>query len=302
MYIKIHPKIKAAIEANKPVVALESTIISHGMPYPENVEMAMMVEHTITAQHAIPATIAIIDGVIKVGLTENEINELAQANHVLKVSKRDIAYAVSQKRTGATTVSATMLIAEMVGISVFATGGIGGVHRGAEHTFDISRDLEELSLVNVCVVCAGVKSILDLGLTLEYLETKGVEVIGYQTEKLPAFYTDKSIFNVDYSINSPLEIAHLMKAKWSLGLKGGIVVANPIPKAFSQDEEAINHAIKEALIEAEKNHIKGKDITPFLLSKVKQITDGQSLIANIELIKNNAILAAHIAIKYCEID
>jgi pseudouridine-5'-phosphate glycosidase len=239
-YVEINPIIQKAIFENKPVVALESTIISHGMPYPDNVAMALQVEEVIQNEGATPATIAIIDGIIKVGLTKDEIEYLAKAKDVLKVSKRDFAYAISQKRTGATTVSATMIIAEMAGLQVFATGGIGGVHRGATETFDISRDLEELSHVNVCVVCAGAKSILDLGLTLEYLETKGVEIIGYQTKKLPAFYTRDSEFEVDYQLDSPEEIANLIYAKWDMGLKGGVVVANPIPKAF-------NHYLKQKL-------------------------------------------------------
>jgi pseudouridine-5'-phosphate glycosidase len=236
--------------------------------------------------------------VIKVGLTKDEIEYLAKAKDVLKVSKRDFAYAISQKRTGATTVSATMLIAEMAGLSIFATGGIGGVHRGATETFDISRDLEELSHVNVCVVCAGAKSILDLGLTLEYLETKGVEIIGYQTKFLPAFYTRESEFQVDYQLDSPEDIAKLIYTKWDMGLKGGVVVANPIPKAYSLDASSINKAIEQALSEAQEKQIKGKNITPFLLSKVKEITGGESLASNIELMKNNAKLAAQIAVAY----
>jgi pseudouridine-5'-phosphate glycosidase len=299
-YIEIHPTIQKAIFENKPVVALESTIISHGMPYPDNVAMALQVEDVILNEGATPATIAIIDGIIKVGLTHDEIEYLAKAKDVLKVSKRDFAYAISQKRTGATTVSATMIIAEMAGLQVFATGGIGGVHRGATETFDISRDLEELSHVNVCVVCAGAKSILDLGLTLEYLETKGVEIIGYQTKKLPAFYTRDSEFEVDYQLDTPEEIANLIYAKWDMGLKGGVVVANPIPKAYSLDALVINQAIDQALLEANKKQIKGKDTTPFLLSKVKEITGGESLASNIELMKNNAKLAAQIAVSYAK--
>lgn len=297
-YIEVHPDIQKAIFENRPVVALESTIISHGMPYPDNVKMAKEVENVIRNEGATPATIAIINGVIKVGLTEEEIEFLAKEKDVLKVSKRDFAYAISQKRTGATTVSATMLIAEMSCIPIFATGGIGGVHRGAEHTFDISRDLEELANSNVCVICAGAKSILDLGLTLEFLETKGVEVIGYQTKELPAFYTRQSGFHVDYRLDTPKEIAQLIHAKWAMGLKGGVVVTNPIPEAFSQDPKVINQAIDQALLEAEKQGIKGKDTTPFLLSKVKELTKGDSLASNIELVKNNAKLAALIAIEH----
>ncbi len=296
--IEIHPKVLNAIKHNLPVVALESTIISHGMPYPDNVKMALKVEEIIKNEGAVPATIAILNGVIKVGLDHDDIEYLAQAKNVYKVGKRDFAYVISQKKTGATTVSGTSLIASMVGIKVFATGGIGGVHRGAEKTFDISRDLEELSEVDLCVICAGAKSILDLGLTLEYLETKGVEVIGYQTEELPAFYTRTSGFKVNYKLDTPQEIADLLHAKWRLNLKGGVVVANPIPKAYSMDEKVIQKAIDSALEEAQEQGISGQDVTPFLLSKVKAITEGSSLESNIELVYNNARLAAKIAIEY----
>jgi pseudouridine-5'-phosphate glycosidase len=297
-YIEIHPDIQKALDEKRAVVALESTIISHGMPYPENVAMALKVEQIIKEEGAMPATIAIIDGVIKVGLTEDEIKYLAQKKDVLKVSKRDFGYCVSQKKTGATTVSGTMLVANMAGIKVFATGGIGGVHRGAEHSFDISRDLEELSELDVAVICAGAKSILDLGLTLEYLETKGVELIGYQTKELPAFYSRESGFDLEIKLDTPEEIADLMKAKWSLGIKGGMVIANPIPKAFSQDAKMMNQVIAKALEEAKLNGIKGKDVTPFLLAKVKELTKGVSLEANLELVYNNARLAAQIAKSY----
>jgi pseudouridylate synthase len=296
--IEIHPTIQEALKNNVPVVALESTIISHGMPYPDNVKMALKVEEIIKKEGAVPATMAILNGTIKVGLDHDDIEYLAQAKNVYKVGKRDFAYVISQKKTGATTVSGTSLIASMVGIKVFATGGIGGVHRGAEKTFDISRDLEELSQVDICVICAGAKSILDLGLTLEYLETKGVEVIGYQTEELPAFYTRTSGFKVNYKLDSPQEIANLLHAKWSLNLKGGVVVANPIPKAYSMDEKVIQKAIDSALEEAKEQGISGQDVTPFLLSKVKAITEGTSLESNIELVYNNARLAAKIAIAY----
>jgi pseudouridylate synthase len=297
-YIEIHPDIQKALDNKKPIVALESTIISHGMPYPENVSMALKVEKIIKEEGSVPATIAIIDGVIKVGLTENEIKYLAQKKDVLKVSKRDFGYCVSQKKTGATTVSGTMLISHMAGIKVFATGGIGGVHRGAETSFDISRDLEELSELDVAVICAGAKSILDLGLTLEYLETKGVELIGYQTKELPAFYSRESGFDLEIQLDSPKEIADLMKAKWSLGIKGGMVIANPIPKAYSQDAKMMNEIITKALEEAKLKGIKGKDVTPFLLAKVKELTKGVSLEANLELVYNNARLAAQIAKAY----
>ena len=296
--IMIHPEIVQALKEKKPIVALESTIISHGMPFPQNVEMALKVEEIIKSGGVLPATIAIIDGMIKVGLTEEEIKYLAQKEDVLKVSKRDLAYCISKKKTGATTVSATMIIAYMAGINVFATGGIGGVHRGAEYSFDISRDLEELAELDVAVICAGAKSILDLGLTLEYLETKGVEVIGYQTKELPAFYTKESGFELEIQLDTPKEIADLMKAKWSLGIKGGMVIANPIPKAYSQDVKEINTVIESALKEAEEKGIKGKKITPFLLQKVKELTKGASLESNLELVYNNAKLAAKIAKEY----
>jgi pseudouridylate synthase len=299
--IEIQKEVQEALHLRKPVVALESTIISHGMPYPDNVKMAKNVESIIRKAGAIPATIAILNGVIKVGLTSDEIEMLATEKFVYKVGKRDIAYVVSQGKTGATTVSGTSLIAQMAGIKVFATGGIGGVHRGAQETFDISRDLEELAAVDIAVVCAGAKSILDLGLTLEYLETKGVEVIGYQTEKLPAFYTRSSGFHVNYRLDTPQEIATLMHTKWSLGLTGGIVIANPIPLAYEMDFEIINTAIEQALKEANEKGIKGQDVTPFLLSKVKHITEGTSLDSNIELVYNNARLAAEIAIQYAGI-
>jgi len=296
--IEINETVSKALKEKKAVVALESTIISHGMPYPENVNMANTVEKIIKDEGAIPATIAIINGVIKVGLTQEELLYLAQAKDVVKVSKRDFGYVVSQGLTGATTVSATMLIAKMAGIKVFATGGIGGVHRGAQQTFDISRDLEELASQEVCVVCAGAKSILDLGLTKEFLETKGVELLGYQTNELPAFYTRESGFNVDYKMDSPKDIAKLMKTKWNLGLSGGMVVANPIPKAYAQAKDKMDLVINEAINKANELGVKGKDITPFLLDYIKTHTKGESLKANLELVYNNAKLAAQIAIAY----
>lgn len=297
-FIEIHPDIQKALFDHQPVVALESTIISHGMPYPDNVKMALEVEDIIKKEGAVPATIAIIKGKIKVGLTKDEIEYLAQAKDVYKVGKRDFAYVLSQGLTGATTVSGTSLVASMVGIKVFATGGIGGVHRGAELTFDISRDLEELSDLNICVVCAGAKSILDLGLTLEYLETKGVEVIGYQTDELPAFYSRESGYKVNYRLDTPESIARLIYTKWQIKLKGGVVVANPIPKAYSMDHDIIDHAIEEALREAKEKNITGQLVTPFLLSKIKHLTEGKSLDSNIELVFNNAKLAALISIHF----
>jgi len=297
-YLDIHPEVENAINNKLPIVALESTIISHGMPYPKNVETAVKVEEIVLANNAIPATIAIIKGRLKVGLTNKEIEFLATNNKVRKISRRDLAIAVSQKLSGSTTVASTMIIANLAKIAVFATGGIGGVHRGAEKTFDISADLEELSKTNVCVVCAGVKAILDIGLTLEYLETKGVPVIGYKTSELPAFYSSKSGFNVDYRIETALDIAEILKTKWRLSITGGVLVTNPIPKTFELESVMINKAINEAIIEANKEKIKGKEITPYLLSKVNEITKGKSLNANIKLIQNNADLAAKIAIHY----
>ena len=300
-YLEINPEVKEAIEAGKPVVALESTIISHGMPYPRNVETALNVEAIVRENGAVPATIAIIDGVLKVGLTKEEIEFLGKSDNVVKASRRDIPFIVAKKLTGATTVATTMILADMAGVRVFATGGIGGVHRGAETTMDISADLEELANTNVAVICAGAKSILDIGLTLEYLETKGVPVVGYQTEELPAFYTRKSGFNVDYRVDTPNELAQGVVAKWDLGLNGGVVVANPIPEEFAMDYDTITNAIESALKEADEKGIKGKESTPFLLAKVKEITGGSSLESNIELVYNNARLASQLACNMSEI-
>ncbi len=297
-YLDIHPDVENAIKNNEPVVALESTIISHGMPYPKNVETALMVEETVRSNKAVPATIAIINGKLKVGLTNDEIEYLATNEEVKKVSRRDLPITVAQKLSGSTTVASTMIIASLAKIAIFATGGIGGVHRGAENTMDISADLEELANTNVCVVCAGAKAILDLGLTLEYLETKGVPVIGYKTSELPAFYSSESGFDVDYKIDSAQEIAEILKTKWDLSLDGGVLVTNPIPVAFELETGVMNDAINQAIIEADNNKISGKKITPYLLSKVNEITQGKSLEANIKLIQNNADLAAKIALHY----
>ena len=297
-YLDIHPDVENAIKNNEPVVALESTIISHGMPYPKNVETALMVEETVRLNKAVPATIAIINGKLKVGLTHDEIEYLATNEEVKKVSRRDLPITVAQKLSGSTTVASTMIIASLAKIAIFATGGIGGVHRGAENTMDISADLEELANTNVCVVCAGAKAILDLGLTLEYLETKGVPVIGYKTSELPAFYSSESGFDVDYKIDSAQEIAEILKTKWDLSLDGGVLVTNPIPVAFELETGVMNDAINQAIIEADNNKISGKKITPYLLSKVNEITQGKSLEANIKLIQNNADLAAKIALHY----
>ena len=294
-YLQVHPEVQKAVAAGQPVVALESTIISHGMPYPKNIEMAKNVSKIIRENGAIPATIAIIDGVLKVGLTEEEIEFLGTSKDVVKASRRDLPFIISKKLTGATTVATTMILADLAGVKVFATGGIGGVHRGAETTFDISADLQELANTNVAVICAGAKSILDIGLTLEYLETNGVPVIGFGTDEMPAFYTRRSGFGVDYRVDSSMEVAEALKAKWDLNLKGGMVIGNPIPEEFEMDYDTINNAIESALKEAEEKNIAGKNVTPFLLDKVKTITDGKSLESNIELVYNNAKVAAQIA-------
>lgn len=295
-YLVVSPEVKKAIEENKPVVALESTIISHGMPYPKNVETALKVEEIVRENGAIPATIAIIQGKLTVGITPEEIDYLGKKGlDVAKASRRDIPVLVSRGEDGATTVAATMIIANLAGIKLFATGGIGGVHRGAETTMDISADLEELSNTNVNVVCAGAKSILDIGLTLEYLETKGVPVVGYETEELPAFYTRESGFKVNYRMDSPLEIAKAIKAKNDLGLDGAMLITNPIPEEYSMDKDLINGVIEEAVLEANKLGVKGKDITPYLLDKIQKITEGKSLEANIQLVYNNVRLGAKIA-------
>ena len=297
-FIDIHPEVENAIENKEPIVALESTIISHGMPYPKNVETAFMVEETVRSNKAIPATIAIINGRLKVGLTNKEIEFLATNEEVKKVSRRDLPITIAQKLSGSTTVASTMIIASLTRIDIFATGGIGGVHRGAENSMDISADLEELAKTNVCVVCAGPKAILDIGLTLQYLETKGVPVIGYKTSELPAFYSSESGFDVDYKIDSALEIAEILKTKWNLLIDGGVLVANPIPIAFELETSIMNGAINQAIIDADNENITGKEITPYLLSKVNEITQGKSLDANIKLIQNNAALAAKIALHY----
>ena len=297
-YLDIHPEVQKAIDEKRPVVALESTIISHGMPYPQNVETALRVEAIIRENGAVPATIAILDGRLKVGLSREEIEVLGSSKDVTKVSRRDLPFIIAQKKHGATTVAATMIIANMANIKVFATGGIGGVHRGATESFDISADLEELAQTDVAVVCAGAKSILDLGLTLEVLETKGVGVIGYQSSELPAFYTSSSGYAVDYRLDTPKEIADAMHAKWNMQLKGGLLITNPIPKAYEMDSTLIHNAIEEALRQAEAQHIKGKESTPFLLAKVKELTGGDSLDSNIQLVYNNAKLASQIAVEF----
>jgi len=295
-YLEISPEVKAALAEGKPVVALESTIISHGMPYPQNVETAINVEKIVRENGAVPATIAIIGGKLKAGLSADEIEYLGKKGYdVTKASRRDLPVLVARGEDGATTVATTMIIAAMAGIKVFATGGIGGVHRGAEVTMDISADLEELARTPVLVVCAGAKSILDLGLTLEYLETKGVPVIGYGTDELPAFYTRKSGFGVDYRLDTPDDVAAAFRAKLEMGLEGGMLVTNPIPEKYSMDPNVINKAIDAAVAEANAKGIKGKQTTPFLLAKIKDITGGDSLASNIRLVYNNAALAAQVA-------
>lgn len=298
--LHVHPEVQAAIAARKPVVALESTIISHGMPYPQNVETARRVEQAVREQGAVPATIAILHGRPTIGLTSEQLELIASTTNVQKVSRRDLPFVVAQGLHGATTVAATMILADRAGIRIFATGGIGGVHRGAAETFDISADLDELARTNVAVVCAGAKSILDLGLTLEYLETKGVPVVGYQTDELPAFYTRKSGFGVDYRISDVATLAKALQTKWQMGLQGGVVIANPIPPEFEMDYNTIQTAIESALLEAERQGIKGKESTPFLLAKIKDITGGHSLESNIQLVLHNARLAGQLAVAFCE--
>ena len=298
-YLDISPEVKAALDEGRPVVALESTIISHGMPYPKNVETALLVEQTIRDNGAVPATIAVIGGRLKAGLSHEEIEYLGKTGRgVAKASRRDLPALVARGADGATTVTTTMIIAHMAGIKIFATGGIGGVHRGAEVTMDISADLEELAQTPVMVVCAGAKSILDLGLTLEYLETHGVPVIGYGTDELPAFYTRKSGFGVDYRVDSPAELAAMFRAQRDLGYKGGMLVTNPIPEEYSMDKAVIDKAIDEALAQAKAQGIHGKETTPFLLAKVVELTGGDSLESNIQLVLNNARVAAKTA---CEL-
>lgn len=300
-YLEIKEEVRKAVEKGKPVVALESTIISHGMPYPQNVETALNVEKIVRENGAVPATIAILNGKLKAGLTKEEIEYLGkEGNKIPKASRRDIPFIIAKKCDGATTVTSTMIIANLAGIKIFATGGIGGVHRGAQETFDISADLEELAHTNVAVVCSGAKSILDLGLTLEYLETHGVTVVGYKTKELPAFYTRKSGYSVDYRADDVKQISDALKAKWDLGLDGGMVIANPIPEQYQMDYETINKAIDQAVNECSEKGIKGKEITPFLLARIKEITGGKSLESNIKLVYNNAELAAKLAVEFCK--
>lgn len=300
-YLSVSDEVREALSAGKPVVALESTIISHGMPYPQNVETAMNVEKIIRENGAVPATVAIIGGKITVGCTPDQIEYLGKKGlAVTKASRRDLPVLLARGEDGATTVTTTMIGAALAGIRVFATGGIGGVHRGAETTMDISADLEELAETPVMVICAGAKSILDLGLTLEYLETKGVPVIGYGTEELPAFYTNKSGFKVDYRLDTPKEIADAFKVKLDCGLKGGMLITNPIPAEYAMDPDYISKNIDEAIAECNRLGIKGKQTTPYLLDKIQKLTGGKSLEANIRLVYNNARLGALVAAEMCK--
>lgn len=295
-FLECSGEVREALAQGRPVVALESTIIAHGMPFPDNADTALRVEAAVREAGAVPATIAILRGKLRAGLSPDEISEIGERGQsVVKASRRDLPFLLAKGVAGATTVAATMLVAEMAGIRLFATGGLGGVHRGAAQTMDISADLQELAQTNVAVVCAGVKSILDIGLTLEYLETQGVPVIGYQTDEFPAFYTRRSGFGVDYRFDSVAELAHALRIKWTAGLRGGVVVANPIPALHEPSFESIESATQSALLEADRLGIRGKAITPFLLGKIKEITGGDSLRANIELVLHNARLAAQLA-------
>ena len=300
-YLKISPEVSEALTQRKPVVALESTIIAHGMPYPKNVETALAVENIVRKNGATPATIAIIDGKLCTGLSEKEIRHLGKLGQkVVKVSRRDIPFILSKGITGATTVASTMIIASIAKIPIFATGGIGGVHRGAESSMDVSADLQELANTSVAVVSAGAKAILDLKLTLEYLETFGVPVVGFKTDEFPSFYSRTSGLGVDYRIDKVDELAHILFTKWNLGMKGGVLIANPILKKDQMKFNSINQAIDEAILIAEKKGIKGKKITPFLLEKIGKLTEGKSLDANIQLVYNNAKLAAKIAVAFAK--
>ena len=301
-YLDVNPEVAQAIREGRPVVAQESTIISHGMPYPQNVETALNVERIIRENGAVPATIAIIGGRLKAGLTPEQIEYFGKKGRAIaKASRRDLAVLCARGEDGATTVTTTMIIAHMAGINIFATGGIGGVHRGAETTMDISADLEELGHTPVMVICAGAKSILDLGLTLEYLETKGVPVIGYGTEELPAFYTRRSGFRVDYRMDTPQELAAAFKAQNDMALGGGMLVTNPIPEEYAMPLDTINSAIDQAIAECNAQGIHGKETTPFLLARVAELTGGDSLASNIQLVYNNAKLAAQTAAAYCKL-
>lgn len=302
MSIRVSPEVEAALLEKRPVIALESTIISHGMPYPQNVETAFKVEQIVREHGAVPATVGIVDGVGVVGLSKEEIEEMGRRGQSIpKVSRRDLPVVMAEKSWGATTVATTMILVAKAGVEFFVTGGIGGVHRGAQETFDISADLEELGRTNVTVICAGAKAILDLKLTLEVLETKGVPVLGYQTEELPAFYTRTSGLKVDYAIKDAEDAARIVKAKRDLGLDGGILITNPIPEEYSMDPSIINKAIEEAIAEMDEKGIHGKECTPFLLAKIAEITGGNSLDSNIRLVFNNAAVGSEIAKAYAKL-
>jgi pseudouridine-5'-phosphate glycosidase len=294
-FLQFSPEVDAARAAGRPIVALESTIISHGMPYPQNVQTAREVEQVIREAGAVPATIAIIDGRICVGLADEQLELLGQSKDAMKVSRRDLPYVLATKKLGATTVAATMICAQLAGIEVFVTGGIGGVHRGAETSFDISADLQELARTSVAVVCAGVKSILDIGLTLEYLETHGVPVVSVGQPAFPAFFTRDSGFAADFQLDTPSEQARFIRTKWQLGLAGGVVVSNPVPLASAMQGDEIDAIIAKALDEAQQQGVKGKAVTPFLLARIKELTGGRSLATNIALVKHNALVGARLA-------
>ncbi len=300
-YLSVTEEIKTAVAENKPVVALESTILSHGMPYPENLDFAAKVEKIVREEGAVPATCAVLDGKLKVGLSVEELEIMCRAEGVGKVSRRDLATYLATGKRGATTVATTMIIASLAGIRVFATGGIGGVHRGGQDTMDISADLQELAKTPVGVVCAGAKSILDIGRTLEYLETMGVPVLGMNTDDFPAFFCRRSGFGVDYNLKSPEEAARILKAKWDVGLSGGAVIANPIPEEYEMDFDEMEKVIAEAVASAEREGIRGKNITPYLLARIKDKTGGESFAANLELAYNNARVASRIAVEYCKL-
>lgn len=295
-FLQFSPEVQGARAAGKPIVALESTIISHGMPYPQNVQTAREVEQVIRDAGAVPATIAIIDGRICIGLDDGQLELLGQSKDAIKVSRRDLAFVLAQRKLGATTVAATMICAKLAGIEVFVTGGIGGVHRGAETSFDISADLQELAQTGVAVVCAGVKSILDIGLTLEYLETHGVPVVSVGQAAFPAFFTRDSGFKADFQLDTPDEQARFIRTKWQLGLEGGVVVSNPVPEAAAMQNGEIDAIIAQALREADEQGVKGKLVTPFLLARIKELTGGRSLATNIALVKHNALVGARLAV------
>ena len=301
-YLDITPEIKTALAENKPIVALESTILSHGMPFPQNMEFAANVEKYVRELGAIPATTAIINGRLKVGLTPEQLDMMCNPKDIGKVSRRDVATYVATGKTGATTVATTMMISAMAGIRVFATGGIGGVHRDGQNTMDISADLQELANTPVCVVCAGAKSLLDLGRTLEYLETYGVPVLGLRTDEFPAFYCRTSGFKLDYNCPDEATVAKIAHTKWALGLKGGLVVGNPIQEEYALDYDMMEKAINQALEMAKKDHIRGKNITPYLLSHIKDLTNGVSFASNLQLAYNNARAAAKVAVEMVKLD